>query len=106
MIKRLWHGWTTPENADAYLKVLTQEVIPGIEAKNLAGFKGIEVLRYDHGDEVEFITLMTFGKLEDIISFQGPDYEKCYVPDVARKVLKRWDQTARHYEVVEHRPYD
>lgn len=31
--KRIWHGWTTPENADAYQQLLHDEVFPGIEAK-------------------------------------------------------------------------
>jgi hypothetical protein len=33
MICRLWRGWTTPENADAYERVVRSEVIPGIEAR-------------------------------------------------------------------------
>jgi len=103
MIKRIWHGWTTPENAASYLDVLTNEVIPGIEAKGIQGYLGIEVLRRDLTEEVEFVTIMSFRKLEDIVAFQGPDYEKCYVPDVARNVLKRWDQTAQHYELKEQR---
>ncbi|MEJ2544027.1 MAG: hypothetical protein P8Y99_08160 [Calditrichaceae bacterium] len=32
-IKRIWHGWTTKENADKYQSILQDEVIPGIEAK-------------------------------------------------------------------------
>ncbi len=38
-IKRVWHGWTTNENADKYQTILQKEVIPGIEAKNISGFK-------------------------------------------------------------------
>jgi len=106
MIKRVWHGWTIPENADSYFKVLTSEVIPGIEAKAIPGFLGIEVLRRDLEEEVEFITIMSFRSLDDIIAFQGPDYARCYVPDVAQKVLKRWDQTSQHYELLETRSYD
>ena len=30
MISRLWHGWTTRENADAYETLLRSEVLPGI----------------------------------------------------------------------------
>lgn len=105
MIKRIWHGWTTPENAEAYFNVLTTRVIPGIEAKNIPGYFGIEVLRRDHSDEVEFVTIMSFRSLDDIIAFQGADYERCYVPDVARSVLKRWDQVSQHYELKDARSY-
>ena len=27
-IKRVWHGWTTPENADKYKNLLHNEVFP------------------------------------------------------------------------------
>lgn len=104
-IKRIWHGWTTPENADRYRNLLHDEVFPGIEAKNIPGYMGIELLRRDLDDEVEFITIMTFQSLQNVIAFQGDDYTRCYVPEAAQKVLKRWDQTSSHYEAVEKRTY-
>ena len=100
-IKRLWHGWTAPENADAYWKVLRDRVIPGIEARNIPGYRGFEVLRLDHGTEVEFVTMITFDSLDNVIDFQGEDYARAYVPDVARAVLSRWDLTCAHYTVLE-----
>ena len=38
MIARVWHGWTTPENADTYEALLKSEIFPGIFAKNVPGF--------------------------------------------------------------------
>ncbi len=90
-IKRIWHGWTTAENADRYEIVLHDEVFQSIEAKGISGYRGIELLRRDQGDEVEFITIMTFDSIQNVIDFQGEDYQRCYVPDAAKKVLKRWD---------------
>ena len=52
-IKRIWHGWTTPENADEYQQLLHDEVFPGIEAKNIPGYRSIELLRWDLENEVE-----------------------------------------------------
>ena len=46
-IKRIWHGWTTPENADVYERFLHDEAFPGIEAKNIAAYRSIELLRRD-----------------------------------------------------------
>jgi len=106
MIKRIWHGWTTPEQADSYNDVLRTQVIPGIEAKDIPGYLGIEVLRRDLETEVEFVTIMRFRSLDDIIAFQGPDYARSYVPDAARKILKRWDQVSQHYEHIHERNYD
>ncbi|WP_306140842.1 antibiotic biosynthesis monooxygenase [Roseibium sp. MMSF_3412] len=100
MIKRIWHGWTTPDNADRYFNVLSGTVIPGIKAMSLPGFLGIEVLRRDHANEVEFATIMTFKSIDDIVAFQGPDYARSHVPDAARAVLARWEETASHYEVM------
>lgn len=104
-IKRIWHGWTTPENADRYQALLHDEVFPGIEAKRIAGYLSIELLRRDLDDEVEFITIMTFESLQSVIDFQGEDYARCYVPDNAQKILKRWDQISSHYEAIEFRNY-
>ena len=104
-IKRIWHGWSTPENAAAYESLLRAEIFPGIEAKQIPGYRGIELLRLDRGAEVECVTIMTFDSIQNVIDFQGPDYQRCYVPDAAREVLKRWDQTSDHYQVKETREY-
>ena len=104
-IQRLWHGWTTRENADRYQTILKENVLPGIEAKQIPGYRKIEVLRIDRDDEVEFVTIMTFDSLQNVIAFQGENYKKCYVPEVAQRVLKRWDQESSHYELIETREY-
>ncbi len=101
MIARIWHGYTTSENADAYHKVLTEEVIPQIESYRMEGYRKIEVLRRKLKGETEFITIMYFGSLELIKQFIGEDYEVSHVPEVAQKVLKRWDKRSQHYEVTD-----
>lgn len=105
MIKRIWHGWTTSENADTYENLLKQEIFAGIEAKNIEGYIGIELLRRPLDDEVEFITIMTFESWEAVKGFVGEDYQQSYVPESARKVLKRFDDHSQHYEVREFRKY-
>jgi heme-degrading monooxygenase HmoA len=100
-VKRVWHGWTTPGNAEAYWTVLSESVIPGIEKMSIQGYRGIEVLRREHDSEVEFVTMMTFDSIQSVINFQGEDYARCYVPDVAQAVLSRWDLQAAHYEVLD-----
>ena len=104
-IKRVWHGWTTPDNAAIYEGLLRDKVFPGIEAKKIPGYRSIELWRQDLGDEVEFSTVMTFDALQNVIDFQGDDYEQSYVPDAARKVLKRWDESSAHYGTQECRIY-
>ena len=104
-IKRVWHGWTTPENADTYQKILHDDVFPGIEAKNIPGYRSIELLRRDLADEVEFVTIMTFDSIQNVMEFLGEDYTRCYVPDAAQKVLKRWEKESAHFEEIETRNY-
>lgn len=48
---------------------------------------------------------MTFDSLQDVKDFKGEDYPACYVPDAASAILKRWDKTSAHYDLVEHRTY-
>jgi len=50
-ICRLWRGWATRENADAYERVVRGEVIPGIEARQIPGFRHIDLMRRDRGDD-------------------------------------------------------
>jgi antibiotic biosynthesis monooxygenase (ABM) superfamily enzyme len=104
-IKRVWHGWTAPGNADIYQKLLHDEIFPGIEAKQIPGYLSIELFRRDSEKEVEFVTIMTFDSLHNVIDFQGKDYEKCYVPESAQKILKRWDLKSVHYDAIETRSY-
>ena len=104
-IKRIWHGWTTPENADTYRTLLHNEVFPEIERKNIPGYISIELLQREFDNEVEFITIMTFQSLQNVMAFQGEDYTRCYVPEAAQKLLKRWDRFSSHYEVIENRVY-
>ena len=103
MICRIWHGWTTPENADAYESVVRGEVIPGIEAMRIPGFRHIDLMRRELDGEVEFVTMMWFDDLESIKAFTGEDYAVSHVPEAARAVLARFDDRAAHYEVIDRR---
>lgn len=100
MIGRIWHGWTTPENADRYFEILTTEVLPGIAAMKIEGYRRIQVLRREHPDEVEFITIMWFDSLDSVKNFMGEDYARAHVPDQAQAVLSRFDSRSQHYEQV------
>jgi len=104
MICRVWHGWATPQYADAYESTVRGEVIPGIEARRIPGFRHIDLLRRDADDEVEFITLMWFDSIDNVRAFMGEDYTVSHVPPAARAVLSRFDECAAHYEVLDRRP--
>ncbi|MCH7562813.1 MAG: antibiotic biosynthesis monooxygenase [Gemmatimonadetes bacterium] len=100
MISRVWHGWTTPENADTYESLLRSEILPGIAVKNIPGYRGAHLFRRALETEVEFITVMWFDSIENVRAFVGEDYEIAYVPPAAREVLARFDARSQHYDVL------
>jgi heme-degrading monooxygenase HmoA len=98
VIARLWHGWTTAANADAYETLLRTEVLPGID--RIAGARGAYVLRSALEDEVEFVTITLWDSLDAVRAFAGEDYDVAVVPPAARQLLSRFDERSRHYETV------
>ena len=102
-ICRIWHGWTTKANADAYETLLRREIFAGIAARRIGGFLGIDLVRRDAPEGVEFVTIMWFDSLDAVREFAGSDYEIAVVPPEARKLLMRFDPRSAHYAVVERR---
>ncbi len=100
MISRIWHGWTTLQNADAYEELLRHEVFVGIANRNIRGYKGIQLLRRSLENEVEFITIMWFDSLDAVREFAGEDYEVAVVLPPARKLLSHFDARSAHYDVI------
>jgi heme-degrading monooxygenase HmoA len=100
MISRIWHGYTTFENADTYERLLKEEIFIGIKHRNIKGYKGIQLLRRQLDNETEFITIMWFDSLDSVREFAGKDYEKAVVPDKAQKVLSHFDKASQHYNVL------
>ena len=100
-VKRIWRGWTTPENAATYQALLDQKIRPEIEAKEIPGYRSLELHSRNLKTEVEFMTIMTFDSLQNVVDFAGERYEQCYVPAVAQAVLSRWDEVCVHYETLD-----
>lgn len=99
MISRIWHGWTTPGNADEYEALLKDEIFVGIQNRHIQGFRSIQLLRREVGEEVEFVTIMLFDSLDAVREFAGEAYEVAVVPEKARAVLSHFDERSQHYEV-------
>jgi heme-degrading monooxygenase HmoA len=100
MISRIWHGYTTFENAVAYENLLKEEIFIGIKNREIKGFKEIQLFKRNLENETEFITIMWFDSLESVKEFAGEDYENCVVPEKAQKILKHYDARSQHYEVI------
>ena len=99
MIARIWHGWTTPQNANKYEALLKEEIFVGIKNRHIRGFKDIQLLRRQLKDEVEFITIMQFESLDAVREFAGDEYEIAVVPEKARSLLSHFDAASQHYEL-------
>jgi heme-degrading monooxygenase HmoA len=100
MFARIWHGWTNLQNADAYEQLLKHEIFINISNRNIHGYKGIELLKRNINNETEFITMMYFEDLNAIKEFAGESYETAVVPENARRLLLRYDDTSQHYEIL------
>lgn len=100
MISRIWHGWTSRENAAAYEALLRSEILPGIASREIRGLSGAHLLRRDVPEGVEFVTILWFDTIEAVREFAGEDYESAVVPEKARRLLTRFDARSQHYETV------
>ncbi len=103
MIARIWHGWTSAADADAYQHLLLTEVVPDIEARCVAGLMQIDVLRHDDAGGVEFTTIMLFDTVDAVRRFAGDNFAVAHVPPAARALLARFDARATHHDVLDRR---
>jgi heme-degrading monooxygenase HmoA len=97
MIARMWHGWTQPSQADAYEKLLRDEMFPSM--RRIPGFEGAYLLRRTAGEEVEFVTVTIFTTLDAVRRFAGDDYETAVLHPQAHALLSRYDPKSVHYEI-------
>ena len=67
-VARIWHGWTTVENADAYQAIAQGEVFPAIFERRIPGLVGAQLMRADDvvDGEVEFTTIIWFESLDSV----------------------------------------
>jgi antibiotic biosynthesis monooxygenase (ABM) superfamily enzyme len=86
--------------ADAYQKIVSQQVLPEIVARQLDGYHGAYLLRRELDDEIEFATVMIFDSLDHVRAFAGEDYETAYVPPAARAVLAHFNEKSAHYTTL------
>jgi len=100
MVARIWHGFTTLENAGAYEKFLKTEFMPAVEKGKIPGYKKFHLLKKGEPGGVSFITIMWFDTLENVKAFAGEDYEKAVIHPTALALLKEHDNCSQHFELV------
>jgi hypothetical protein len=99
MIARLWYAWTSPASADDYERFLRDDIFPAMRGRGYRGLHGLDLLRRPEGDEVEFVTVLWFGSIDDVREFAGEEYERAVVADEDRALLSRFSDRVQHYDV-------
>ena len=99
MVARIWHAYTSFENAPVFETMLKSEIFPGIRKKGIKGFKDIQLLIRNLDKEVEFITIMWFDSMESIKGFAGDVHDKAVIYPAAKSLLLRFDERSQHYDV-------
>ena len=99
MIARSWRGVARIGSAGDYIRHLRTEVFP--ELKRIPGHRGASVLRKDLEGGVEFLVLTYWESMDAIRKFAGDRPEVAVVPPEARALMREFDETVRHYDVVE-----
>jgi heme-degrading monooxygenase HmoA len=93
----VWKGWTTLEHADAYERLLREQVIPGL--RQIKGHQAAYVLRENGSEEAEFMVVNFFESLDAVRAFAGEDYPVPVFEPEARQLLSKVEPEAHHYEV-------
>jgi len=98
MIARMWRGWTSSTDADAYVDYLQETGIKSYRAT--PGNRSALILRRADGDRTEFVTLSYWDDLESIKAFAGEDvHEAVFYPEDDRFLIDR-ETTVSHYEIA------
>jgi heme-degrading monooxygenase HmoA len=99
LIARVWHGWTKPEDGDAYEEFLQARVFPAL-ADRVPGLRdGYVLRRLDQGED-EFVVITFFDSLDAVRLFAGEDYETPVIEPDAARLLTRGDERAAHYRLA------
>jgi heme-degrading monooxygenase HmoA len=98
MVVRSWRGYAAVSESQAYPKHLLQSVRPKLE--QLAGFRGLYLLRRQGQEEVEFCVLTLWDSMEAVRAFAGDQPERAVVESEARAALVRFDDSVSHYDVL------
>ena len=98
MIARMWRGFALPEKADEYVKHLQTSVLA--ELRQIGGFQGVQLMRRNSSEGVEFIVLTFWESMDAIRKFAGEAAEVAVVAPAAQSLFREYDSTVKHFAAV------
>jgi len=98
MIERHWKGIARIDQSDHYIKHLITETFPKVS--QMKGFIKAAILKRPVDEGVEFLIVTAWESIEAVKQFAGEQVDVANVPTAARAMMVRFDEFARHYEVV------
>jgi heme-degrading monooxygenase HmoA len=99
VIARIWRGWTSAENADAYVDYLMRTGMK--EYRETPGNRAAYILRREDGNRTEFVTLSFWDSPDAVKGFAGEDVDRAvYYPEDDAYLVDR-EETVSHHEVIE-----
>jgi heme-degrading monooxygenase HmoA len=102
VIARFWTGAVRRADADAYADYIRETGFA--EYAQTAGNRGAWMLRREHGDRTEFITLSLWDSVDAVKAFAGDDIEAAVLYPEDERYLIDGESSITHYEVVDQVP--
>jgi heme-degrading monooxygenase HmoA len=98
MIARVWRCTAAEDKAGDYIDHFNQGVLP--ELRLIDGYKGAYLMRRELDDGVEITVMTLWESMETIRMFAGENVETAVVAPAAKAVLRSFDKTVTHHEIV------
>jgi heme-degrading monooxygenase HmoA len=98
MIARVWRCTAAGDKAAHYIEHFNHGVLP--ELRQIDGYKGAYLLRRELDDGVEITVMTLWESMDTIRKFAGENVETAVVAPAAQAVLRSFDKTVTHHEIV------
>ena len=98
MIIRQWRGFAAIEESDEYVDHFRRIVLPDLN--RMQGYHEAYLLRRNLEDGIEFSVLTLWESMDAIRRFAGENTEMAVIAPEAEALLRAFDTTATHYEIV------
>lgn len=96
MITRVWHGKTSLQHADKYLKFLVTHGTQ--DYRRTKGNRSVRVWRNIATDACHFYTVTEWDDLEAIKAFAGENYARAVYYPEDQDMLLEFEETVQHFE--------